>query len=306
MTLLEKVQELQAVNPPLDGSEINRRLQEWKGSGFLLDDQMKIKSNPLVENVEDNLAKLNDSADVVPVVGSNENLELQSAPGLLDSLESLKFDLDNPKDNITQVEAETNETAVDAIATQPVTDIDLPINEDFKCNPSTVYGISKLMQTKYALNWSENGGYIKIVRPFSILGIGMPRYLAMGNFTAQIKEFVLSKSKSYTLETGNIEISRDFVDVNDVVEICWKLINYDEGNGRIVNICSGKPLKFKMLIEYMLELVDMDIVLQEDSRLLRSNDMLTHYGDNNLLLKLTDDYEFTTWQKSLENIMNTK
>ena len=129
MTLLEKVKELQAVTPPLDGSEINRRLQEWKGSGSLLDDQMKIKSNPLVENVEDNLAKLNDSADVVPVVGSNENLELQSALGLLDSLESLKFDLDNPKDNITQVETETNETAVDAIATQPVTDIDLPINQ---------------------------------------------------------------------------------------------------------------------------------------------------------------------------------
>ena len=99
MTLLEKVQELQAVNPPLDGSEINRRLQEWKGSGFLLDDQMKIKSNPLVENVEDNLAKLNDSADVVPVVESNENLESNLAPTSSGSLESLRLNTKNPKLN---------------------------------------------------------------------------------------------------------------------------------------------------------------------------------------------------------------
>jgi hypothetical protein len=58
MTLNEKVQELQAINPPLDGGEINRRLQEWKNAGFLLDDQMEIKSNPLVEDVKDNLANL--------------------------------------------------------------------------------------------------------------------------------------------------------------------------------------------------------------------------------------------------------
>ena len=127
MTLNEKVQELQAINPPLDGGEINKRLQEWKNAGFLLDDQIEIKSNPLVEDVEDNLAKLNDSADAVPVVESNENLESQSAPGLLDSLESLKFNLDTPK--ITSVDPETKETVTDAIATPPVTDVDLPIRQ---------------------------------------------------------------------------------------------------------------------------------------------------------------------------------
>ena len=30
MTLLDKVKELQNIKPPLDGDEINRRVQEWK------------------------------------------------------------------------------------------------------------------------------------------------------------------------------------------------------------------------------------------------------------------------------------
>jgi len=44
MTLIEKVQELQAIKPPLDPTEMNRRIAEWKKqTGYKAPEAIKVE-----------------------------------------------------------------------------------------------------------------------------------------------------------------------------------------------------------------------------------------------------------------------
>ena len=59
MTLVEKVQELQAIQPPLDPTEIKRRIEEWKS-------QTNYKAPEPVE------VKIDDSTDTKDPIGESE------------------------------------------------------------------------------------------------------------------------------------------------------------------------------------------------------------------------------------------
>ncbi len=178
----------------------------------------------------------------------------------------------------------------------------LPLNEHSVCQPYNDYGISKLAQTHCATSWAHRGGHILVVRPFTILGKGMPSYMAIGSFVSQIKEMV-RRGDEGTLYTGNIDIYRDFVDVQDVVNICWQLINLDQLNGQTINICSNKALSLRTMIDYMLEVTQLDISVKSESGRIRKVDIKTHYGDNSELLRLVGPYEFISWQSSIKQML---
>jgi nucleoside-diphosphate-sugar epimerase len=188
----------------------------------------------------------------------------------------------------------------------PILDGDLPLSEKYECNPISNYGISKLMQTNYALKWSREGGIASVIRPFSIFGPNMPTYLAVGSFSKKIQKLANKGLKKGVIQTGNINVQRDFIDVNDVIEICWKLINNDQVNGQIINVCSGKALKLRTIVEYMADLNNLDLSIEENKSLLRSNDPLIHYGSNAKLIDLIDSYEFIPWKETLRGIMGRR
>ncbi len=179
----------------------------------------------------------------------------------------------------------------------------LPINEKMCCQPYSDYGLSKLAQTHYANAWSKAGGNVLVVRPFTILGKGMPTSMAIGSFAAQIQA-IAEKGDHGVLHTGNIDISRDFIDVRDVVRACWQLINLDQAYGKVINICSNQALTLRNIIEYMIELTQIDISVKTESSRMRKVDIKTHYGDNSELLRLLGSYEFISWQSSVKQMLD--
>ncbi len=183
-----------------------------------------------------------------------------------------------------------------------VKDVDLPLSEDICCKPYTYYGISKLAQTHYVGAWGKSGGKIVVIRPFTILGKYMPEQMAVGSFVKQIKEISREGGKG-VLYTGNIDISRDFVDVFDVVEICWKLVNLDKASGQVINICSGRPLSLKAIIDYMVNLTGVDVSIEVEERRFVQVDIKTHYGDNSKLLDLLGKFEFIPWKESVKRML---
>jgi GDP-4-dehydro-6-deoxy-D-mannose reductase len=183
-----------------------------------------------------------------------------------------------------------------------VKDVDLPLSEDICCKPYTYYGISKLAQTHYVGAWGKPGGKIVVIRPFTILGKYMPEQMAVGSFVKQIKEISREGGKG-VLYTGNIDISRDFVDVFDVVEICWKLVNLDKASGQVINICSGRPLSLKAIIDYMVNLTGVDVSIEVEERRFVQVDIKTHYGDNSKLLDLLGKFKFIPWKESVKRML---
>ena len=58
----------------------------------------------------------------------------------------------------------------------------LPIKESQPTKPISDYGKSKLLSTRIALNWSNKDRHITVARPFNLLGPGISKSLAIGNF----------------------------------------------------------------------------------------------------------------------------
>ena len=121
---------------------------------------------------------------------------------------------------------------------------ELPIVETAPAQPYSHYGISKLAQTQLGLLLSGSGFHLTVVRPFNIIGPGMPDHLVIQSFARQAAE-IYKGNRPPVLSVGNLDSSRDFIAVNDVVRIYWQLIQAPAARGEVINVCSGKALAIR-------------------------------------------------------------
>ena len=172
-----------------------------------------------------------------------------------------------------------------------------PVSELHSTTPKNYYGIAKNRQTKKALDLGKKRGNVFVLRPFSILGEGMPLTSAFGNFFYQI-----FKKKAKILETGNLNVYRDFIDIKDLVFLTWKLMQNEDSYGKIINICSGKPIILREMVKFVIEQAQFSIQINEmdDFYSLNENDII--YGNNSLLISLIDEFNFINWKTTLKRI----
>ena len=175
---------------------------------------------------------------------------------------------------------------------------DLPILETSETKPLTPYGISKLSMTNSAINWYKKDCHVTVIRPFSILGFNMPIHMALGNFFYQ-----LNNSKSSEINVGNLKTMRDFIDVNDFIEIIYKVINERKSSGQVINVCSGKPTSIKEILDFYIEKKDKKAMLKFNDNLTRQNDMSINYGSNKKLRSIITLPEFKNWKDSILEII---
>lgn len=176
---------------------------------------------------------------------------------------------------------------------------DLPINEDLKPKPESIYGKTKYEQTLNSILWQQSHRKLVVVRPFNIIGENIPKHLAIGNFYSQIQLIPYEG----ILKTGNLNIKRDFIDVYDVVCIMWKLINNNKAYGEVVNICTGTPSLLIDLVNQMISLSEKKIKCKIEKNRVRNDDIKVHYGDNKKLISIIGNYEFIFWKKTINKIM---
>ena len=184
-----------------------------------------------------------------------------------------------------------------------VEESNLPIKETQTPRPISHYGISKLAQTQMSLSSSLKQNVL-CIRPFTVLGKSMPLYMAMGNFVDQIKKLrVENKTTENFLHVGNLETVRDFIDIEDAIELIWLLANKEESFGKIVNLCSGIPVSLGEMVQFLIEQSDRKIQILPQANRMRSNDVKINYGDNTLLKSLTHFAQFQPWKKTLTRIL---
>lgn len=159
----------------------------------------------------------------------------------------------------------------------------LPLLEDSDLCPVNFYGLSKVIQTHYALYYHRNYRInVNVARTFNIIGSGMSTMLSIPSFLRQVKEV----DDDGVIYVGNLNTKRDFLDVSDIVYAYWKIL-FEGRPGQIYNVCRGRSDLMKDILDYMIEKSGKRIRVVVKDEYVKKNDILDSYGDNSKIVKDT-------------------
>ena len=151
------------------------------------------------------------------------------------------------------------------------------------CAPVSAYGASKQAQTRAALAYAETARTsVLVARIFNPLGSKMPTHLAIGDFANQIASMPRDRG---TLRVGNIDVRRDMIDVEHIAALLYQLAENPNACG-IVNLCSGKALLLRDLVEMLIDGCGRKIDIEVVWGRVRGNEPHTVIGSTDLLAKL--------------------
>ena len=147
-----------------------------------------------------------------------------------------------------------------------------PIDEDATpLHPITPYGVSKacteMMSHQYYRNYQMD---VVIPRLFIHVGPDHPPATALQAFAMQLAAIKLGKQEA-VLKVGNLETSRDFVDVRDGVRALTILAEKGQ-TAQVYNICSGQAWSIRQSLEMLIEISGVTVRVEHDPSRLRPSD----------------------------------
>jgi nucleoside-diphosphate-sugar epimerase len=168
------------------------------------------------------------------------------------------------------------------------------LSEELCPNPTNHYGCSKLAMEHLAKNYFDKLPII-ITRPFNYTGIGQKEYFLIPKI---IKHF---KDKKSFIELGNLDVVREFNDVNFVCEVYKRLLE-SEIKSEIVNICSGRGIKLLDIINMMEKIAGFKIKIKINPKFVRKNEIKKLIGSNKKLFSLIGRIEPKNFEEVLKEM----
>lgn len=184
-----------------------------------------------------------------------------------------------------------------------VTESHLPITELQPPCPRNPYAVSKLSAEFLSLQWGLSEGWpVLVARPFNHIGTGQKDSFVIASAARQINR-IKQGLQAPQLEVGDIDVTRDFLDVGDVVSAYLALL--EKGTpGQVYNICSGREQSIRSLIEQLGDLAQVDMQLIQDPARLRRADQRRVCGSSAKLAQTTGWTPEITTQQSLRAILS--
>ena len=163
---------------------------------------------------------------------------------------------------------------------------DLPVDEATPFNPSSPYGVSKIVQDMMALQyWNSHRLPTLRVRSFNHIGPGQSDDFAASAFARQLAE-IEAGLRPAVVTVGNLEAQRDFTDVRDVVRAYWLVMTVGEA-GAVYNVGSGHVHPVRWLLDTLLSLSSATVELTVDPARLRPSDVPISVCDSSRLRQAT-------------------
>lgn len=176
----------------------------------------------------------------------------------------------------------------------------LPIREVQPLRPRNPYAVSKVAAEALCYQWSQTGPFeVVMARPFNHIGAGQTPTFAISDFARQIAEIGAGK-RPPVLQVGNIDVTRDFTDVGDVLR-AYELLLARGHNGEIYNVCSGVERSVRSLVERLLEISGVKAEITNDPSRFRPSDQPRVCGSHEKLS------QHTGWQPAVpldETLLN--
>jgi len=163
----------------------------------------------------------------------------------------------------------------------------LPLDETAKCMPQNPYAASKLAAETAFYEYFRRGLNGTIARPFNHIGAHQSPDFVTASFARQIALIEAGK-QAPVLKVGDLQASRDFLDVTDVCFAYQMLLNLADGPSaypRCFNISSGQSHRIAQILEELLKMSSASISVEQDPERLRPSDIPFAAGDSQLLRK---------------------
>jgi GDP-4-dehydro-6-deoxy-D-mannose reductase len=151
-----------------------------------------------------------------------------------------------------------------------------PLRESHPLLPNSPYGLSKLAQEMLAQR--TNGTVsVALARPFNHFGPRQDPHFAASGFARRIADIERGQWPP-EISVGNLEARRDLTDVRDTVR-AYQLILERGQPGRPYNVCSGRALQIRELLDRLLSRARAPITVKVDPGRYRPNDTPLLVGD---------------------------
>jgi GDP-4-dehydro-6-deoxy-D-mannose reductase len=159
-----------------------------------------------------------------------------------------------------------------------VADDALPITERQLPAPRNPYAASKLGAEALCYQSTITSGLnVIIARPFNHIGPGQGDQFAIPAFAQQIAD-IRGGHREPIVSVGDIDVTRDFTDVRDIVFAYFALL--DRGtSGERYNVCSGRERTVRSLLERLIELAGVDVRIVQDQQRMRPSEQRRAVGD---------------------------
>lgn len=173
------------------------------------------------------------------------------------------------------------------------------ITEQSSLNPLNYYGTSKLAADRLSFQLSVSHKLnTVIIRPFNHAGPGQGLGFFVPDVCSQIVE-IEKGIKDPSISLGNLDSTRDISDVRDIVEGYKLILENNTVPGEVFNLCSGKGIIMKDLLDQLLALSTKNIEITRDPDKIRLSDNPISVGNHD---KITQKFG---WQShfSLEQTL---
>jgi GDP-6-deoxy-D-talose 4-dehydrogenase len=172
------------------------------------------------------------------------------------------------------------------------------ITEESPPSPVNHYAASKLAMEFMVKTWFDKLPIV-ITRPFNYTGVGQHENFLIPKIVNHFKR------SEKTIELGNLDVSRDFSDVRDVVKAYVKLIE-SPVKSEVVNICTGKAIALKEIMAEMSVIAGYKMEVQVNPAFVRANEIFSLCGDNQKLQRLIGFVPNTPLANTLAEMYNAK
>lgn len=154
----------------------------------------------------------------------------------------------------------------------PITELQLP-------RPRNPYGVSKLSAELLCQQWSFAEPWrMMVARPFNHVGMGQKADFVIPAVARQLAR-IRHGLQDACIEVGDIDVTRDFLDVRDVLSAYFALLEKGR-SGEVYNVCSGQEYRVRDLIGQMAALAGVELEIRQDPQKLRKAEQRRVRGSN--------------------------
>jgi GDP-4-dehydro-6-deoxy-D-mannose reductase len=180
---------------------------------------------------------------------------------------------------------------------------EIPVKETNPLRPLSPYAVSKVAMDMLGYQYFQSY-QMKIIRTraFNHTGPRRGESFVCSNFAKQIAQIEKGKKKP-ALMVGNLEAKRDFTDVRDIVR--GYLLAVQKGEpGQVYNLCSGKAITIKEVLNLLLGMAKIKIEVKKDPARMRPSDVPILEGDYSQFKKRTGWQPRIPFEKTLRDLLD--
>lgn len=179
----------------------------------------------------------------------------------------------------------------------------LPLLETRLPKPRNPYAVSKVAAEALCYQWSQTEPFeIVLARPFNHVGPRQGAQFAVADFARQISE-IRKGRRDAKLHVGDIDATRDFCDVRDIVRAYRQLLEHGV-NGETYNVCSGVERSLRSIIETLAALAGTSVELVTDPARMRPSEQRRVVGSFDKLHHQTGWQPAISFEQTLRDILD--